>query len=382
MDITVAPWQPDGDAQYCPICQHQFSLFYRRHHCRICGKVVCGSCSQSFIPYPPDSYVLPPYQSHPEPAGTLFRTCDDCIREPASIESTSYSSFPSATISSRQTQPFPSIILSPNRTSHSPPSPAASLFSKGSVINPTFPSVDLGSPSSSSSTDPIRRARSGSNLSRRIQHRNRLSQSSLASTHAANEPSQSFSTSSDTSITAPAEQSSSEAKSGRLYSALRFIGSYTKTSQSKTSVVEDAVPSTQHSRNSSTARHVGLRILGSNETASRENDEIEDEENTCPICGFKLETIATEEEREAHVNKCLQTGAFSGSPDQPRRNRMVIYKLPQSDAGKECVICFEEFEKDDVVARLECLCVYHRQCIKAWFDKKGVGECPIHSAHH
>lgn len=26
----------------------------------------------------------------------------------------------------------------------------------------------------------------------------------------------------------------------------------------------------------------------------------------------------------------------------------------------ECVICFEEFEEGDVIARLECLCRYHK----------------------
>lgn len=45
----------------------------------------------------------------------------------------------------------------------------------------------------------------------------------------------------------------------------------------------------------------------------------------------------------------------------------------------ECVICFEEFEIGDAIARLECLCRYHKHCIWEWFDRKGNGDCPIHA---
>ncbi|RPB16543.1 hypothetical protein P167DRAFT_541884 [Morchella conica CCBAS932] len=47
----------------------------------------------------------------------------------------------------------------------------------------------------------------------------------------------------------------------------------------------------------------------------------------------------------------------------------------------ECVICFEEFEEGDIIARLECLCRYHKKCIRAWFDRRGNGECPVHAVH-
>lgn len=45
----------------------------------------------------------------------------------------------------------------------------------------------------------------------------------------------------------------------------------------------------------------------------------------------------------------------------------------------ECVICFDEFEIGDAIARLECLCRYHKHCIQEWFDRKGNGGCPIHA---
>lgn len=45
-------WQPDSTANNCTICNCEFSLLNRRHHCRMCGKLVCGNCS-------PHRVVLP-----------------------------------------------------------------------------------------------------------------------------------------------------------------------------------------------------------------------------------------------------------------------------------------------------------------------------------
>jgi len=38
-------WVPDHQANECMICNRKFSLFTRRHHCRRCGKCVCGVCA-------------------------------------------------------------------------------------------------------------------------------------------------------------------------------------------------------------------------------------------------------------------------------------------------------------------------------------------------
>lgn len=35
----------DFDVSYCMVCIAEFGWFSRRHHCRVCGYVVCGSCS-------------------------------------------------------------------------------------------------------------------------------------------------------------------------------------------------------------------------------------------------------------------------------------------------------------------------------------------------
>eukprot|EP01102_Stenamoeba_stenopodia_P020525 TRINITY_DN8035_c0_g1_i2.p1 TRINITY_DN8035_c0_g1~~TRINITY_DN8035_c0_g1_i2.p1 ORF type:complete len:835 (-),score=213.56 TRINITY_DN8035_c0_g1_i2:232-2736(-) len=40
-------WVPDYHAQYCAVCNTQFTMLKRRHHCRKCGLVVCGNCSEN-----------------------------------------------------------------------------------------------------------------------------------------------------------------------------------------------------------------------------------------------------------------------------------------------------------------------------------------------
>ena len=42
-------WQSDSAATECPICDSRFGFFRRKHHCRICGNVVCGECSQHSV---------------------------------------------------------------------------------------------------------------------------------------------------------------------------------------------------------------------------------------------------------------------------------------------------------------------------------------------
>lgn len=43
LEQAVVPWQEDAEVNECPFCQQPFSQYsLRRHHCRTCGRVVCG----------------------------------------------------------------------------------------------------------------------------------------------------------------------------------------------------------------------------------------------------------------------------------------------------------------------------------------------------
>ncbi|KAI5368337.1 putative FYVE zinc finger, Zinc finger, FYVE/PHD-type, Zinc finger, RING/FYVE/PHD-type [Septoria linicola] len=43
LEQSVVPWEDDTTVSECPFCHQPFSQYsFRRHHCRICGRVVCG----------------------------------------------------------------------------------------------------------------------------------------------------------------------------------------------------------------------------------------------------------------------------------------------------------------------------------------------------
>lgn len=43
IEQSVVPWEDDDSVSKCPFCQQEFGTWtFRRHHCRICGRVVCA----------------------------------------------------------------------------------------------------------------------------------------------------------------------------------------------------------------------------------------------------------------------------------------------------------------------------------------------------
>ncbi|XP_010716218.1 E3 ubiquitin-protein ligase ZNRF1 isoform X1 [Meleagris gallopavo] len=80
----------------------------------------------------------------------------------------------------------------------------------------------------------------------------------------------------------------------------------------------------------------------------------------CPICS---KSVASDE-MEMHFIMCLSKPRLSYNDD-------VLTK----DAG-ECVICLEELLQGDTIARLPCLCIYHKSCIDSWFEVNR--SCPEH----
>lgn len=68
-EVTLPRWQPDGEVTKCPICGTNFSFWYRKHHCRTCGRVVCANCSPHRITIPRQYIVRSPEQSRPTISG-------------------------------------------------------------------------------------------------------------------------------------------------------------------------------------------------------------------------------------------------------------------------------------------------------------------------
>ncbi|KAF9924697.1 hypothetical protein FBU30_005390 [Linnemannia zychae] len=98
----------------------------------------------------------------------------------------------------------------------------------------------------------------------------------------------------------------------------------------------------------------------------------------CPVCGAVLAGMeGGKAAQEAHVQECLEGGPGQGR--EPINNvRYIVYKLPADSplVDQECAICFEEFVAGRTVARLNCLCTYHRHCIHSWLQHGK--SCPVH----
>ena len=48
---SIAVWQPDSEVKACLQCGTKFDFIIRRHHCRCCGGIFCGRCSNHFLKY-------------------------------------------------------------------------------------------------------------------------------------------------------------------------------------------------------------------------------------------------------------------------------------------------------------------------------------------
>lgn len=80
----------------------------------------------------------------------------------------------------------------------------------------------------------------------------------------------------------------------------------------------------------------------------------------CPVCS----KFVASDEMDLHLVLCLTKPRVTYNEDV----------LPK-DAG-ECAICLEELLQGDTIARLPCLCIYHKGCIDEWFEVNR--SCPEH----
>lgn len=80
----------------------------------------------------------------------------------------------------------------------------------------------------------------------------------------------------------------------------------------------------------------------------------------CPVCSRFL----IPDDVEYHLVMCLTKPRINYNED-------VL-----SEAKGECVICLEELAQGDTIARLPCLCIYHKVCIDSWFQVNR--SCPEH----
>lgn len=352
-DIMPPPWQPDAEVEKCPVCEQHFGFLFRKHHCRKCGRVVCASCSPHRITIPREYIVQPPGYQEGSPlmgGAEVVRVCKPCVPDPwtppapqqqDSGTTHQVSSRPMSTDSRRASE-------TPQSRYHRRPSVTVPNI-RPPPDDSRFPSYRDFIPSASSL--------SASNMSR-----------SYHTGHSVVQPSR------PRGLTAPSNRT-------------------------------QATPGTETPTGPPQRRR-----------QVREEDE-------CPVCGIELPP--GDAVRESHIQTCVSS-RFSTPPSHPSpapglgpipptnshdpnlpssstppanqdaaanaRARAMSYRsrgifpyvatekdcMDGEGREQECTICMEEFQPGEEMGRLECLCKFHRKCIRDWWMIKGRGSCPVH----
>lgn len=81
----------------------------------------------------------------------------------------------------------------------------------------------------------------------------------------------------------------------------------------------------------------------------------------CPVCHKMIPS----DDVECHLVMCLTKPRITYNED-----------VLSEDKEQECAICLDELKQGDTVARLPCLCIYHKSCIDQWFQVNR--SCPEH----
>lgn len=354
--VVLPRWQPDGEVTYCPICRTQFSIFVRKHHCRKCGRVVCNSCSPHRIIIPHQFIVRAPGSEAPLPPALFFdsqgvgyvdmnglsggervRLCNPCVPDPNTA--------PPQSPGSPGLSPRTARRRSRNSTgSGYPPSPS---------VNNRYGGVFAAG----QSNDPYQ-----------------------------------FYTSRTRSITMDPTGQRAGAVSSSSSSRRRSSANYEVSSLNRLLAAGPSPFNMQNQHHIHRRRLTGEPGSSSRQRALPLPPQIA-EEDECPICHLELpsrELPNFEALRESHITTCIQSHSTYGSPraaaadsatppPPPRRTGMYAYPATEKDCvdDAECTICLEEFTVGIPMARLECLCRFHRSCISAWFVNHP-GRCPVH----
>ncbi|KAF3214691.1 hypothetical protein TWF191_009683 [Orbilia oligospora] len=400
----IPPWQPDSEVTSCPICRTGFSFFYRKHHCRKCGRVVCAPCSPHRIAIPRSYVVYPPHSIEAELAqsyidahghriyadgeeGVEVRICNECLagENPASgrmgLNRRQSVQSPSGGAGRFWQDTGPSAggngnnFVSPQGVGFggSPSTPRRRTVSSANpfIQNPgAIPTVTGGFPGA-------------------LYHHQGPTPAFSMPAHRQNLPiaSQFMSSSSREQQTHSAPPQPQPRLKETDYCPICMTvlpppNPVTKDESAREAhiqqCIENAVGSPEVSRRRSTSGTPSNPASLANNTMSSQP-------------ARALSTTPSQDQTQTHAP----------GPERSRRNtvsnraggsgRMVVYTATEKDTfamgndaeadgqKAECVICFEEFEAGDSIARLECFCRYHKKCITDWFNRRMDGQCPVHA---
>lgn len=395
-EIVLPPWQPDAEVSQCPVCGRTFTFLFRKHHCRKCGRVVCASCSphritipRQFIVHPPadglsnfvdltgdDDNNMSPFGPLRNPAlggGEEVRVCNPCVPDP------NYGLPPQYTPSVPSRQPsHPSIPSSPYYSPRPPVHPRAHRSSSG--VQDASRTVGYGQ---------TQRLPDPSGDSRRVSY------------HGGSTAGERW--------LPPLPSSHTQAPPFRPYEPSSSISRYT--SPNNGGLPFNLGPGSQSVVNMfprSAFTAVPPPTMP-NAQLPRPRRQIA-EEDECPICGNELPPKGPEgdeSDRTQHIEACI--ALHSASPGPIPLTQQTSASLPtqrtrgMSNVGEgstsrmshaargmftftatekdcvdadgeeeECIICFEEYEAGDKMARLVCWCKFHEVCVSFPFLDCGV----------
>lgn len=379
----LPPWQPDAEVSQCPVCGKNFTFLYRKHHCRKCGRVVCATCSphritipRQFIVHPPSDgpvniidltgddentlSTFAPYRNPGLGGGEEVRVCNPCVPDP------NYGPPPQYT---------PSI-----------PTPYTSQPS--SAARPYNPSAQPLHPRAHRPSSSVHDASRTAN-----NHRSVIYHSGLASGERRLPP------------LPPGAHMHTQSRPEPSTSTSRYMtpnnGGFPFNMGPGSQSVVNMFP-----------RSAFTPVPPPNTTSPqppRPRRQIA-EEDECPICGNELPPKGPqddESERTQHIEECIalhsaspapapltqttsaslpaqrtrgmsNAGAGEGAsrdsrPARPTRG-MFPFTATEKDCvdaegeEEECVICFEEYEAGDKMARLVCWCKFHEVCQKWCYE--------------
>ncbi|KAJ5175646.1 uncharacterized protein N7482_001523 [Penicillium canariense] len=345
-DVDMPRWQPDAEVTSCPICGTVFSFWYRKHHCRKCGRVVCASCSPHRITIPRQYIVRPPESLTSLPTSSPI---------PVSLT-------PVIDLPGDGPVSFNSII-----------NPALGGGEEVRLCNPCVPDPN---------PNPL-----GYGSPRAQGHR---STQSLSSTMGS-----AYSTTARVHASSRQERRTVGANDRPSFlpefgqqahrSAHDAMANFDYNEQDQSHMVHAAAFADTFARVDS----FRSSIPSASRSAVCERD-------LCPVCGRRFPALSDDqpmEAREEHVRRCIASYGASPSqrepqhadarlPPPPVAARMLEFKATEKDClGEdgcvaECTICMEDYEVGQSLARLECLCRFHKACIVDWFERKM--ECPVH----
>lgn len=375
-DLVLPPWQPDSDVSSCPVCDRHFTFLFRKHHCRKCGRVVCAQCSPHRITIPRQFIVHPPSDGS---NSIIDLTGDD--------EANPMSNF----------GPFRN--------------PALGGGEEVRVCNPCVPDPNYSLPPQYPPTAPPyhRSHRSASSVQIAPRDERRQSQSSRSSNSNRRVSYHDASHNED-------RWPSPLPNSGHVYSRQHESSSSLRPSGL------DLVLQNHFGSGSSSVRasdmfprqiHLPSGPPPIQQLNPRPRRQIA-EEDECPICGGELPEKGPngdDSARSQHIEECIALHSSSPAPNATARPQVqTSASLPttrtrgMSSAGAgegsshrhshaargmfpyiatekdcvdedgndaECVICFEEFEAGDKMARLVCWCKFHevRCSLSSPFDE-------------